>query len=521
MISRSRGSFVILALIIVSYLILGVAYAVETPKWETPDEPAHFNYVVYLAENYRFPVLQMGDYPYDYLEIIKAAKFPEDMPIDPIRYESHQPPLYYVASAILYKIVSFLSLDGRVLTLRLFSVILSSGLLYVAYQIIEEIFPENEMLALGTTASVAFVPMHIAMTAAINNDTLAELILASILLFCIQYLRSDFSWRRNYLMGFVLGLGLLTKTTVYIGLPLVLITVVIKNVRITREVKLAAAPGTHLSSHFVTPIAAIFMEATQILIPAFVLTLPWFVRNALVYGNGDILGLRRHDAIVIGQLRTDEWAAQLGTVEVLKTFALTTFRSFWAQFGWMGILVDERIYLLLAFLCALAGLGFVLFLWKLAGRKETASPSVPASFALSSHQKGALGLLALSGFFTLSTYLWYNLQFVQPQGRYLFPAVVPLGLAFALGLQEILAKGRARMMVALFSVLLSLLVVKGLWTGDFNRLSVLMLGGGLMAFGFRALLPERYDGWVFALPYLGLFGLDILCLFWFIVPYFQ
>jgi hypothetical protein len=41
------------------------------------------------------------------------------------------------------------------------------------------------------------------------------------------------------------------------------------------------------------------------------------------------------------------------------------------------------------------------------------------------------------------------------------------------------------------------------------------------AFGIKALLPERCDDLVFALPYLGLFVLDLICLFKFIVPYFQ
>jgi len=82
--------------IILAYLVVGALYAALTPPWQAPDEPAHYNYVRYLAENRRLPVLQMGDYPHDYLEEIKAAKFPATMSIDPIRYEFYQPPLYYV-----------------------------------------------------------------------------------------------------------------------------------------------------------------------------------------------------------------------------------------------------------------------------------------------------------------------------------------------------------------------------------------------------------------------------------------
>ena len=68
--------------IIVAYLLTGILYAVRTPPWQAPDEPAHYNYVKYLAENHRLPVLQMGDYPHDYLEEIKAKRFPPEMSVD-------------------------------------------------------------------------------------------------------------------------------------------------------------------------------------------------------------------------------------------------------------------------------------------------------------------------------------------------------------------------------------------------------------------------------------------------------
>jgi hypothetical protein len=66
-----------------------------------------------------------------------------------------------------------------------------------------------------------------------------------------------------------------------------------------------------------------------------------------------------------------------------------------------------------------------------------------------------------------------------------------------------------------------ILTIKGLVTGDFNKLSISLLGGAAVAFGIKALLPEKYDNLIFALPYLGLLGLDLICLFRFIVPYFQ
>lgn len=504
-----------IVLIIVAYLVIGILYAVKTPAWQVPDEPAHYNYVKYLAENYRFPVLQMGDYPHDYLEEIKAKRFPPEMSIEPIRYEFHQPPLYYMLAAVVYTLFG-----GRLLPLRLLSVLLGSCLLWVAYHVAREVFPKDEVLALGTTALVAFVPMHVAMTAAVNNDALAELILAVILWMLVKYVKSSppilggteggraEGMGRFVGLGVLMGLGLLTKITTLVAVPLALVAALFRE-GWTED---SPSPGPSLPGRgnalCAERLRHLLLLASCFLLPALLLILPWFIRNISVYSGLDIWGLGRHDAIVVDQPRTAEWLARLGTTGLAREFILTTFRSFWAQFGWMGILVDQRIYLILALLCAVVGLGLVLFVIRNA-RQRT----------LTSSQRMALGILALSSLFSLLSYLWYNLKFVQHQGRYLFPALIPLGLAFALGLREILARGNAKTAALLFLACTLVLAAKGLISGDFNKLSVFLLGGAAVAFGIKALLPEKYDDLVFALPYLGLLGLDLICLFKFIVPY--
>ncbi len=548
--------------ILIAYLAVGILYAIKTPPWQAPDEPAHYNYIEYLAENLRFPVLQIGDYPHDYLEEIKARRFPPEMSIEPLRYEFHQPPLYYLLAAVVYKLFA-----GRLLPLRLLSVLLGGGLLWVAYHLAKEIFPEDEALALGTTAFVAFVPMHIAMTAAVNNDTLAELILAVILWMLVRYVRklqtSNFKAQgsrveegggteetgRLVALGVLMGLGLLTKITTLVAVPVALAAIVVREgwiedppspnpslpgrgiqAPLPTRGRLGGGELSTESSPSPNPslpgrgnvlraerLRRLVLLASCFLLPALLLTLPWFLRNVSVYGSLDIWGLARHDAIVINQPRTTEWLARLGAAGLAREFILTTFRSFWAQFGWMGILVDQRIYLILALLCAVVGMGLVLF----ATNYTNPSTGLRTGFTnLSSQKKMALGLLALSAFFTLLSYFWYNLKFVQHQGRYLFPALIPIGLAFALGLREVLARDNAKAVAVLFLAVTLILAVKGLVTGDLNKLSVLLLGGVAVAFGIKAFLPEKYDDLVFALPYLGLLGLDLICLFGFIVPYF-
>lgn len=441
----SKFRYLILTLIVTAYLALGIAYAALTPKWEVPDEPAHYNYIAHLAENHSFPVLQWGDYPHEYLEEIKAAKFPDHMSIASIRYEFHQPPLYYLLAALVYKITRFLSLDQQVVALRLFSVALGCLLLLVAYRLVKEVFPTDEVLALATTAFVATVPMHIAMTAAVNNDTLAELILSLLLLLAIKRLEDDVAPRRYAVCGGILfGLGLLTKTTIY---PAVLLLAV-------AEVARWRLKGMKGDKFPLFPLVPLLSLST-------LLSFWWFLRNILAYGDFDLFGWRRHDAIVVGQPRTAEWVARFGAAKVAKAFVFTSFKSFWAQFGWMGILIDERIYLLLFLLCALTMLGLFLFFAKNLVNRDL----------LSAHQTRALVLLAMAFLITFASHLWYNLKFVQHQGRYLFPAIVPIGLFFVIGLRELMAREHERLLLGLL--------------------------------------------------FLGLMGLDALCLFGFIIPYFR
>ena len=496
----SRAGVWILIVILSAYAGMGVAYAWFTPRWEAPDEPAHYNYIRYLLEHADLPVLERGDYDFAYLERIKAARFPPGMSIDPIRYESHQPPLYYVVGATL---VSPLPESWRILALRLLSVLLGLVLLVVVYGIGIEIFPDRVAIALGATAFVATVPMHVAMSAAINNDTAAELILALVLLLLVRRVTRPveaYPRASDVTLGLLMGLGLLTKTTTYIALPLTLLVILAPSVwgRLSR----AALQGRAVPwSHSLRSLGRVFLVA-------FLVAAPWLVRNALVYGGLDVLGLLRHNAIMVEQPKTAEWLARLGWMGLAREFSLTTFRSFWAQFGWMGILVDERLYQALALLCLLAGLGFLLFL-------------IRDLRKLSVEQKLGLSILALSLTFTVASYLWYNIQFVQHQGRYLFPALVPLALFAALGIWKLLDRDYAWYWAGLLGLTLLGVGAKGWGSGNVNKWLMAICAAAAALFVLRALLPKvRREIW-YALPFLGLWTLDIICLAVFIVPYFR
>lgn len=492
--SGSRATRAVLALIMLAYLLAGVQYARFTPPWQAPDEPAHFNYVKYVAEHGALPVLQMGDYPHDYLGQIVSAGFPPDMSIDPIRYEAWQPPLYYLLAAGVYRAAAS-SQAAALLALRLLSVALGALLIYVAYRAVTALAPGRHWLALGAASFVAALPMHVATTAAVNNDTLAELWVALILWQLFALLRAPGRGLRPWLwLGATLGLAGLTKLNTAIALPLALATLGYAAAR-------SAAPGER--GRFA------LARLGALCLPAALLLLPWLARNATVYGLADPLAFRRHADVVAGQLRTADWIADVGPRHALTDFVTVTFHSFWGQFGWMGVVLDERLYRAFAVLSGLALAGILLRLPTLARTWRRRPPEQRMGLAL------LAGLAALS----VASLIWYNLSFLQRQGRYLFPALIPFAVALAAGWREITRRAWRPLAAGLLAAAAALLAARAaLRPGPWDRWTLAGLLAAAGGFALTARLPERWAAWIYVLPYPLLLALDFVCLHAFIVP---
>lgn len=447
----------ILTVILLCQFALGILYATRTPPWQAPDEPAHFNYVRALVETGAFPVLQPGDYDQAYLEKIKAAKFPPDMAVDSIRYEAHQPPLYYLLAAPAYFFARALNFDA-VLGLRYLNVALGVILSALAFLIFTRVFPTNPLLQLAGVGIIATVPMHLAMSAAINNDMLAEIVMAVILLCCLWRAQGKLDAKRFFIFGgLAYGAALLTKTTIYSSV--VLLVGAEYAYRYIQNAKQNSGAARWSARLFPRPL---LISGIQTLAPLFGISLAvaglWFVRNASVYGANDLLGWARHDLVVAGQPTTAQFIAQYGLGNVVFDFFAISFKSFWAQFGWMGVLVNDRFYTLLFGLSATATFGALLWVIRLTRERK--------NFSLETRWTWILLGAALA--LVVAAHVYYNLKYVQPQGRYLFPGLAPLAAFWAAGLYEI-----------------------------FNA---------------------RYARALFAMIYLGMLALDYAALIWFIVP---
>lgn len=396
-----------------AFIALAIGYALAIPPWNNPDEPAHYNYIAALATKGELPVLEPGDWDADRLERLKAAKFADPHDIVGIEYEAHQPPLYYALATPLYLATESLPVRERVLALRGLSILLGVALVYVTAALALVLRPGDRLVAVLASAFVAFLPMHTSMAAAINNDALANLLGALLLLLGVAVLRTGTAAGTPALLGVVVGLAVITKTTVYALVPVALAAAWL------RWRRRGAAVGWW----------SVFGLA--LLCAGW-----WIVRNAVTYGPTDLLATQRHDEVVVGQLRTADLAA-----EAWPGLLLTLRNSFIGVFGWMGIPLPQEMYLAYGGPAALVLLGGVAALVRTDGR--AARPWIATLVAAVSAVTIALVI--------------YNLEFVQPQGRYLFASLAAIGMlvAAAIGkLSRVPGNGLAPM-VALTAVLLA------------------------------------------------------------------
>ena len=462
------GSRLALFGVIWAYCGLVWLYALNTPHWEIPDEPAHFNYVRVIVEHAGLPVLQAGDYDQAYLEGDQIAQIPAG-------YAGCRHSVRVASAAALLppggavlRARARCRPDARLFGLRLYSGLWGAVLLALVYRIAALLLPRGIGLPLLASAFVAFVPQHLAMLAGVNNDVLAEVVLAAIVFGLLRILtdpnqtpeRSHKTW---WAVGLLFGAALLTKTTAYVSVGLILVTFLLlwrRGTSLAAELR-RAAPGLGVG---------------------LMLGAAWFARDAVVYGPTDWLGLGRHSAVVVGQPRTLELYPNY--LVAATDYLPIMFRSFWGQFGWMGVPLDARLYNLLLAVTLFALIGLVPFLastFPRVPRPTTAGTAAVVPEPPAHRQTDGLLLVAAWFLFTFVATLAYSLDLFQAQGRYLFPALGAIAVFVAAGFGE---------WIRIAAELAERFRRPGVWT---QRLLLSVLIGGMIFLDiyclYRVLIP--------------------------------
>ncbi|MBV9120304.1 MAG: DUF2142 domain-containing protein [Chloroflexi bacterium] len=368
-------------LLILCFVLLALGYAHFTPPWQAPDEPAHYNVVRFIAERHQLPVLQAGDYP---AQLVPIAPKSQVTDLAPYRYESHQPPLFYLLELPVYVLTS-----GNVLAMRSLGVVIGALLLPVTYLCARQVLPGRPWLWLFAAGFAGFIPMNLFIDGSIENDSLADLVMALLLLLCLGIAMGKARSFWAPLLGVSLGLAVLTKVT--IALPALVLAAI------------ALWFGAPSWRRFIRD-GAIAATAAAVVCGW------WLVRNGLIYGWTDLLVQQRQAQVAGGQAQRHGFG-----LPQLQDFTIGSFHSFWGQFGWMSLPLPNREYTALGLIC----IGF----------------SIAAVVAIVRRLVFGRVLLTLLATWAavVAGDLYYNLTFVQNQGRYLFPALAPLAVLAAAG----------------------------------------------------------------------------------------
>jgi len=382
----------VLPVLLLLYIGLAATHAGSVPTGNTgyqnaPDEAAHVAYAQSIAA---------GHLP---------TKVEVDQDPKKQSYEWHQPPLYYLLARC------FLPFGPK--GMRAVSILCGLAGILLIYRAGRLLLPDYPLAGIVAAGIAALTPGHIAITSTVNNDALLEVCFSGVLLLWISALRSGFTlWRAGWI-GIVISAAILTKLTGLLLLPLALLALIL----LWRNGESPADIGR----------GAAWMLLLVLLVCGW-----WFVRDYRLYGewvpvgafSSAFSGTVRSQDVVSGRIPIPGGESWAGYAWLVLRW---TFMSFWAVFGTprsaligAPVFLPDQVYWLMGLVCVAAFCGLV----KLHLERKSAFTEV---------QRYALWILfATLGLVTLSLALFLR-QYFQPQGRYLYPAMLPICLMLALG----------------------------------------------------------------------------------------
>jgi 4-amino-4-deoxy-L-arabinose transferase-like glycosyltransferase len=421
-----------IVLILAGYFVMAIAFSVINPLHEGTDELRHYRFVRTIAATGQLPV--QGE--------------------EPCRSQSHHPPLFYAAGALVTAWIKSgrdlcqsapenpfwayrywdVGADNKNMYLhgedeafpwygealaahlvRLVNILIGAGVVWLTWATGRAIWPRWNGVALGAAAIVAFNPMFLYMAAAINNDVIAALAGTAVTYACIRLLREPhrLNWRWGVLLGSLYGLALLSKFNLAPIIALIVAAVSWaawqKVFRPGESERVEAAEGA-TGRHGLVAFLKLWLPVNLLILStAALLAGWWFVRNQILYGEPTGF-----------QEVTQLWGARapfesFGLAVSELPYAWTTL---WGRFGFGQIPLPQIIYdsLLVIVVIGLAG--------ALYGALRRASQAERPSLLF-------LGANVLLFFSVLFNYMLVSPA--GPNGRFFFPAISAMALLVAYG----------------------------------------------------------------------------------------
>ncbi len=397
----------VLYALLAASLALSVLFGVRVPLDNNPDEAAHRDYIRLLLRD-RALVRFAPDDP--------ANPRP---PGEPSRFETHQPPLYYLLCAPVHA-----ATGGSVPAVRLVAALFQLATIAAVFLACRDLFPTRPDWAIGASAFAAFLPTQAQLGAAINNDALTTLLCTILLWRMGVIVAKGQNSRAAVVSGIVLGIGLLTKLSILQLLP-----------------ALVVAYALAVRANRLTARDAVINFALTFGVGV-LLASPWLVRNTILYGDPLTLGIYR----LTGPNFTPEQisgAAKWSMTDYARNVGVRSFATFWYFLSpslRFNVFTGPPLPLLLVVVLGLGG-AFGAYRW---GKISTATADDADDGARRVVLLYAAAVALLVPFFTR-----FVLTVFQAQGRYFLPVLLPVAVVATIGWSSLLSDDRRAVWAAL------------------------------------------------------------------------
>jgi hypothetical protein len=229
-----------LYLLLIVYLLLATAYNLSLPliKSDDDDEHAHFKYVQFIAVNHHLPATvpereaagyrARDGYPPFYHAVAgfllswvdgKDMVYWWDRGGASVLASEAMPQQF--GNGVVIAVVQPALMDnfhqGFVLLwhlIRLFSGLLGTGTLGLTYFTTLNLFPGKQAIALTATATLAFIPRFVFVSANASDDNMLALLMACYLFFMVKVIKGHNQPLIFIAIGVLLGLSIVTKFSV-------------------------------------------------------------------------------------------------------------------------------------------------------------------------------------------------------------------------------------------------------------------------------------------------------------------
>jgi hypothetical protein len=310
------GLRALVAVQLAALLVVAVATVARFPVWALVDEAAHFDYVQWIAEDRRLPVLDEDPVHAEVLAIDEGVypgppRVPaEERGLFGRSYEGFQPPLAHLVATPVYAVAG--DHERKLRALRALGVVLLAAAVWLTWLLARRVVPEAPLAAFSLALTFFLWPGVVVRAGTFSNAAL-EIAVGAALSLALWGALSERSEGWLIAAGALTGAALLTKLTMLAFVPaLALVGFAFLRAGRWRAVAAAGAlPAALLAPWVIFNLGEYGAPTGSDEVQA--LMQPTLNPDRIDYGLGDLPG--KHVALLNGVLPDEWWVEFLSTAK--------------------------------------------------------------------------------------------------------------------------------------------------------------------------------------------------------------